>query len=654
MADKMDEELSARFSPNKPLPPDILSELQSIMRLHDLSPEDIYLKWDSYCLRMDYEAQDVTLAKIRSLKHAIQDTLEKDSSRRALHSKTSATPRQPRGGDVYGILDGMVPSTPATSGKLRAPGSGLKRRAGETPRSSAPMSSPAGGMSEQLKTMNVGSGAVFSERTNAGEVVEIFGKQHDAPEPPMAPHAEARIRLKAASDQTKTGYKALAMKLSEASGILDDRIEEFQALVQEYHSLEESSFGSAASQSTTPIVAVGRIASDSLTGKLNAASLVLETSRRTGMALRIPLDMSKIRSWSFFPGQTVALKGSNTSGKAFVVEEILEIPLLPNAASVPSALEAHREKLRGGPDAMMEDESEPGPLNILFASGPYTADDNLDFEPLHTLCSQAADTYADALILTGPFLDIDHPLIATGDFDLPDEANVDPDTATMATVFRYLVSPALNRLAAANPSITIIMVPSVRDIIDKHVCWPQDTVPRRDLGLPKAAKIVSNPMALNLNEAVVGLSSQDILFELGGEEVAHNLAHERLARLCRYLVEQRHYFPLFPSMERSRLPATGTEDKTATGAALDVGYLKLGEMVNVRPDVMMTPSAFPPFARVVENVLMINPGTLSKRKGAGTYARMALFPPKVEGAELVDGMIGHRVFDRARVEIVRI
>ena len=221
----------------------------------------------------------------------------------------------------------------------------------------------------------------------------------------MAPYPESRIKLTAASDLKKLGYKPLAMKASEASGILDDRIDDFMTLVREYHRIDEAEFGSAASQGTAEIYAVGRIACDSAEGKLNAASLVLETSRKTGAGRRVPLNVTKLSGYQFFPGQIVALKGINSSGSEFIVHEILEIPLLPNAASAPAAIEAHRERLRGGPDAMDSDD-EPAPLNVLFASGPYTTDDNLDFEPLHALCSQAADTHVDALVLCGPFIDI--------------------------------------------------------------------------------------------------------------------------------------------------------------------------------------------------------------------------------------------------------
>lgn len=161
------DELQSRFSPNRPLEPDVAAELQSIMRLHDLSPEDLYLKWDSYCLQMETDAHDVTLSAVRRLKQTIQDSLEKDNSRKA-QVKTAATPRPSAGAraggaaaaaaDVFGMLDGLVPSTPATGAKLKSGGasaSGLKRKL-ETPRSAAvPASSPAGrGMSDQLKTMN--------------------------------------------------------------------------------------------------------------------------------------------------------------------------------------------------------------------------------------------------------------------------------------------------------------------------------------------------------------------------------------------------------------------------------------------------------------------------------------------------------------------
>ena len=59
--------------------------------------------------------------------------------------------------------------------------------------------------------------------------------------------------------------------------------------------------------------------------------------------------------------------------------------------------------------------------------------------------------------------------------------------------------------------------------------------------------------------------------------------------------------------------------------------------------------------QVVESVLVINPGYLSKRRGPGTYAKMSLYPPKsTDGDGDARGMVSHKVFSRARVEITRI
>ena len=205
---------------------------------------------------------------------------------------------------------------------------------------------------------------------------------------------------------------------------------------------------------------------------------------------------------------------------------------------------------------------------------------------------------ADALVLTGPFLDIEHPLLASGDFDLPEGKGADSD-ATLNTAFRLWISTPLQRLCAAVPSITIILVPSLRDAVSKHVSWPQDQLPKKELGLglAKQVKMLPNPCTISLNETVIGISSQDILYELSREQVSGGGGGQDLmTRLPRFLIEQRHFYPLFPPVSRHQLPK-GSGPK-ATGACLDLGYLKLGEWWNVRPDVLVVPSMLTPSVKV--------------------------------------------------------
>ena len=106
-------ELNERFviPSQAELPPDILGELQSILRLHSITPEELYFKWESYCLKMGSEETKLDLATARAFKKDIQEMLERDSRGKA-HARNGekkgvhATPRTAggRGGDVFDMF----------------------------------------------------------------------------------------------------------------------------------------------------------------------------------------------------------------------------------------------------------------------------------------------------------------------------------------------------------------------------------------------------------------------------------------------------------------------------------------------------------------------------------------------------------------------
>ena len=56
----------------------------------------------------------------------------------------------------------------------------------------------------------------------------------------------------------------------------------------------------------------------------------------------------------------------------------------------------------------------------------------------------------------------------------------------------------------------------------------------------------------------------------------------------------------------------------------------------------------------MESVLVVNPGYLSKRKAAGTYTKMTIHPRSLTDEERGSSVVAHQVFERARVDIVRI
>jgi DNA polymerase alpha subunit B len=451
----------------------------------------------------------------------------------------------------------------------------------------------------------------FASRSNANDITEQFMSSDIAlPDPPSEPPTAPRMKLKANTDMSKFSYRTMTMKLSEASEVLDDRVDEFRQLLQESMNLDDSAFGNPSVQSPSEIIAVGRIAGDTSEGKLNTASLVLEGSRRMGSGRRVPLKVESLFAYNFFPGQIVALRGTNASGDSFVVSEIISLPLLNPPATKPEELDAINTRYLDTPDS---DPDNARPLTMMIAAGPYTTDQDLDFAPLHTFLDNAAAACADTIILLGPFLDAEHPQIRTGDFDLPPNSN--PDQATMTDLFRHHISTAIQDFVGRNQTCNVILVPSLRDAHHHHAAFPQDKFNKRDLGLGAAGKMVqcvTNPMTLSMNEITVGMSSVDILSMLRSEEISGGKARGMnfYERGARSVLEQRSFLPVFPPMSREKyiapVPVEGKvlnshEGEDApdhepspflpVGTPLDTSYLKLGEMLNVRPDILITPSA---------------------------------------------------------------
>ncbi len=108
MAEPTNEEIQERFaSAGGNLEPDVIAELQSIMRLHSIDVEELWYKWESYSMKMGSDDMKLNIDTARALKKDVQDGLERDSrSKQHLHSnkRAGATPRAVNSnGDVFGM-----------------------------------------------------------------------------------------------------------------------------------------------------------------------------------------------------------------------------------------------------------------------------------------------------------------------------------------------------------------------------------------------------------------------------------------------------------------------------------------------------------------------------------------------------------------------
>jgi len=77
MATDYASELSERFQlPSTSSGLAVLAELQSILRIHNIDPEDLSFKWESYCMKMGAEETKLVPKTVRDFKKDLQEQLE--------------------------------------------------------------------------------------------------------------------------------------------------------------------------------------------------------------------------------------------------------------------------------------------------------------------------------------------------------------------------------------------------------------------------------------------------------------------------------------------------------------------------------------------------------------------------------------------------
>lgn len=109
-------ELNELFAipPVTELPPDVLGEMQSILRIHSISPTELSYKWESYTMKMGTEQTKLDLNTVRAFKKDLQEMLERDSRGKPHHRSADkrsahATPRSAtKGDDVFGMYVGVA------------------------------------------------------------------------------------------------------------------------------------------------------------------------------------------------------------------------------------------------------------------------------------------------------------------------------------------------------------------------------------------------------------------------------------------------------------------------------------------------------------------------------------------------------------------
>ncbi|KAF9431268.1 DNA-directed DNA polymerase alpha subunit pol12 [Podila epigama] len=620
------DRLIAAFGPTLAQNDTALREYLSLLRIYNMDPETLHTKWEAYIMNSNpSDEESISSHQLEGFKGHLRRAVEQ--THKAHHNLASASSNFVATKKAT-LKNRIPPSSSRINYNVNSmdldkdmdQGTDLSTVMNPTMNAmrtavSAPVPSP--------------SSKLFAQRKNVSETEEsLNGHLSLRSDPPIKAGSDFRTAVNLIVGVKP--YRYMFEKITEKAETLDDRIDALAALYKKAH--PDTEFYNPAYPSQALVTVIGRICSDANEGKSNDKSLMLETSMTLGGGSRIRIDVSEILSFSFFPGQIVVLSGINANGSIFVVTAVHELPTLPMAKASPLDLQDFQYRKLGGQ-----------PVKIITAAGPYTLNDNLLFEPFAALMDHVDRERPDILLLMGPFVSSQHPSIQSGNIDMSPEAYFS----------KYISSRLAQHQERYPKEMQILLVPSLQDVIHETIVMPQPGFEHpRALGLPQGTYCLPNPAQFTINEIVFAVNTSDVLFHLGGDEVARNPEQkDRMARLSKHLVLQRHCHPVYPGL------ATGPE------SAIDYNQYELMDL-RVCPDVLIVPSKLKQFAKTVDKVVVLNPHHLSKGLAGGMFAKMTIHPlsaSELEDASLMmdeeeeDSMtMHHRVYERCRVDLVRV
>ncbi len=438
----------------------------------------------------------------------------------------------------------------------------------------------------------------YASRANAGSTVIRFGSDGPTADWKVSDKAVAASLSLFESEKALTKhYRFMFESLHVKAGCLDESLcRTGESLVAKYDLEEPESLAQPLPES---FVCFGRVCCDSPDGRLNAQSLMMQGGQDVSEGKIVSMDVSRVDAYSLFPGQVVCARAINPSG-----EKLLAMKIFSDASP---PLPVKRDRIR--------DE----PLSIVVASGPFTTSDNLSYHPLTDLLKYVSSHRPHVAVLCGPFVDAKHEVIESC---LLDESFDDVFGRVLGTIAET---------AKELPTTQIVLVASARDVHHFNVYPTPPFVNKPNIeNFPENVRFVSDPCMLDVQGFIVGVTTTDILFHLGREEISHPRTGDRLRRLATNVIQQASFYPLLPPAE---------------DVNIDYEKWEAHARMSVRPHLLVLPSDLLHFFKDIDGGLVMNPGRLAKHAGGGVFARLLVRPEKEQEEPIIS---------RIRGEIVRV
>lgn len=110
------------------------------------------------------------------------------------------------------------------------------------------------------------------------------------------------------------------------------------------------------------------------------------------------------------------------------------------------------------------------PVKLMSMCGPYTTSDNLDYEPLMDMLEVIRAEKPDVVIMAGPFVDMRHALVASGETKLESEDGIKL-VVTHEAFFANKVAAFIEELFVSEDGLNtqFVLVPSLDDAVAEWV-----------------------------------------------------------------------------------------------------------------------------------------------------------------------------------------